>query len=153
VNKRPNKKEFPGKQSFSPLFTNSVGRVEKNVATPPVAVIVEDEFLVRMEMAESLLGLGWIIVELSSGEAAVAYLDRGGRADLLITDIRLTGRINGWDVAEHFRTANEMTAVIYCSGNPVLDERRVKDSIFVEKPFQTSKLLAATSAALEHSKH
>lgn len=123
------------------------------MATPPVAVIVEDEFLVRMEIADSLLGLGWIIVELSSGEAALAYLERGGRADVLITDIRLPGMVNGWDVAERFRAANEAVAVIYCSGNPVLEARQVKDSIFVEKPFQTSKLLAATSAALEHAKH
>ncbi|MGH6827936.1 MAG: response regulator [Rhizomicrobium sp.] len=120
----------------------------------PVAVIVEDEFLIRMEMAESLLGLGWIIVELSSGEAALAYLNRGGGGDLLITDIRLLGPITGWDVAERFRSANADVAVIYCSGNRLLEGRLVKDSVFIEKPCQPSELLAAASAALEqHRKH
>ena len=36
-----------------------------------VAVVVEDEWLVRMEIADALLEAGWEVMEATSGEAAL----------------------------------------------------------------------------------
>ena len=106
-----------------------------------VAVVVEDEWLVRMEIADALLEAGWEVMEATSGEAALEMLENGRRVELLVTDIRLPGRVNGWDVADKYRQAHKDVMVIYCSGNPVDENRRVTDSLFLPKPCRIDLLL------------
>ena len=54
-----------------------------------VVLIVEDEPLMRYSMAHALRGDGWLILEASSGEGAVAYLRADEKIDLVFTDIML----------------------------------------------------------------
>jgi len=108
-----------------------------------VVLLVEDEWLVRMEIAEALEARGWNVVEASTGEAALALIEAKSPIDLVVTDIRLPGAVSGWDVAEAFRAANSDVAVIYCSGNPTNSRRQVSGSIFLSKPFWTEALVAA----------
>ena len=52
-------------------------------------LIVEDEPLLRYSMAYALRGDGWLILEASSGEDAVAYLTGGEKIGIVFTDITL----------------------------------------------------------------
>jgi CheY-like chemotaxis protein len=108
-----------------------------------VVLVVEDEWLVRMEIAEALDARGWNVVEASTGEAAIALLAGNSPIDLVVTDVRLPGAVSGWEVAEAFRAANSEVAVIYCSGNSTNSARQVSGSVFLTKPFRTEALLAA----------
>ncbi len=110
-----------------------------------VAVIVEDEWLIRMELAEALAADGWTIVEVGSGEAALALLSAKHEVDLLLTDIRLSGAVSGWDVAEAFRAQLPALPVIYASGNAALPTRQVHDSVFLGKPVRTGELIAVAA--------
>ncbi len=112
-----------------------------------VALVVEDEWLVRMEMSEALQDSGWEVIEASSGETGLLVLQQNRRIDLLITDIRLPGAVTGWDLAEAFRAACDGIGVIYCSGNPADLARQVRDSVFLSKPCR-SEFLVATAAKL-----
>ena len=107
-----------------------------------VALVVEDEWLVRMEMAEALGDAGWTVLEASTGEAALLVLKADPPIDLVVTDIRLPGPLTGWDVADAFRAANAKTAVIYCSGNAREPLRQLVDSVFLTKPCRIDLLLA-----------
>jgi CheY-like chemotaxis protein len=106
-----------------------------------VAVVVEDEWLVRMEIADALSAAGWEVLETTTGEAALELLRSGRPVELLVTDIRLPGPVNGWDVAEKYREAHKEVMVIYCSGNPVDENRRVTESLFLPKPCRIDLLL------------
>jgi CheY-like chemotaxis protein len=106
----------------------------------PVVLLVEDEWLVRMEMADALADAGLTVLEASSGEEAVASLTEAA-PDLLITDIRLSGRMNGWDVADAYRAAFDGRPVIYASANPRNDARMVAGSLFLAKPSHTEQLV------------
>lgn len=108
-----------------------------------IALVVEDEWLVRMEIAEALDARGWTVLEAGTAEAALAMLDHNPAVDLIVTDIRLPGSATGWDVADAFRAANPKTAVIYCSGNPCDPLRQVPDSVFFTKPCRIDLLLEA----------
>lgn len=113
--------------------------------TPPgerVALVVEDEWLVRMEIADAFSDAGWQVLEATSGEEAVALLASGVIVTLLVTDIRLSGAITGWDVAERYRAAQPRIGVIYASANPTIATRQVAGGIFVGKPTRISELLA-----------
>ena len=106
-----------------------------------LALVVEDEWLVRMEIAEALDGHGWTVLEASTGEVALAMLDHNPAIDLVVTDIRLPGPATGWDVADAFRAENADIAVIYCSGNPCDPTRQVTDSVFLSKPCRMDRLV------------
>lgn len=106
-----------------------------------VALVVEDEWLVRMELAEALGERGWLVLEASSGEAALLLVKTDPPVDLVVTDIRLPGTVTGWDVADAFRAASEKTAIIYCSGNACDPLRQLAGSVFLSKPCRIDFLL------------
>jgi CheY-like chemotaxis protein len=105
------------------------------------ALVVEDEWLLRLELVEELTRAGWGVREAATGEEALALLDEGAGFDFLITDIRLPGAVDGWQIAEHVRQINPATPVIYVSANPINDARRVPDSAFLGKPVDVGVLL------------
>lgn len=103
-------------------------------------MLVEDEWLVRMDMADALDRAGWIVVEAGSGEEALSLLGTELRIDLLVTDIRLLGTMDGWDVAEAFRAVHPLIGVIYATANPAVEDRLVPRSVFLPKPSRTEEL-------------
>lgn len=105
-----------------------------------VVMLVEDEWLVRMDMADALDRAGWIVVEAGSGEEALSLLGTELRIDLLVTDIRLLGTMDGWDVAEAFRAVHPLIGVIYATANPAVEDRLVPRSVFLPKPSRTEEL-------------
>jgi CheY-like chemotaxis protein len=109
-------------------------------------VVVEDEWLIRMELTDTLADAGWRVLEAATGEAALELLAQNHRIDLLVTDIRLPGPVSGWDVAEKYRQAQSHIVVIYCSGNPPNEERQVKGGVFLPKPCRMDLLLHVANA-------
>lgn len=105
-----------------------------------VVMLVEDEWLVRMDMADALDRTGWTVLEAGSGEEALSLLGTEPRIDLLITDIRLLGALDGWDVAEAFRAVHPLIGVIYATANPSVESRLVPHSVFLVKPSRTDAL-------------
>jgi CheY-like chemotaxis protein len=110
-------------------------------AQKAVALVVEDEWLLRMEIADSLREADWEVLEASSGEGALAFLTESKRIDLLVTDIRLAGPLNGWEVAEAYRARIPNIGVIYASANAADLARQVPESIFLEKPCRIDTIL------------
>ena len=110
---------------------------------PPVVLVVEDEWLLRQDVADALRADGLTVLEASNGDAAVRIFAESLWIDVLITDIRLGGRMTGWDVAQSFRAAHPRGGVIYASGSPPDPARRVPDSLFFSKPCNVALLLAA----------
>jgi CheY-like chemotaxis protein len=97
-------------------------------------LVVEDELLLRMELADALQDAGWNILEAATGEVALTFLEQDEKIDFLITDIRLGGALDGWRLAERFREIHPAGPVVYVSANPDLASRRVEDSVFLGKP-------------------
>jgi CheY-like chemotaxis protein len=87
-----------------------------------------------MEIADALLEAGWEVIEATSGEAALELLENRRRVELLVTDIRLPGRVNGWDVADKYRATYKEVMVIYCSGNPVDETGGLLTACFCPNP-------------------
>lgn len=106
-----------------------------------VVLVVEDESLLRMELVDELAAAGWQLREAATGEEALLLLGREPAIDFLVTDIRLGGKADGWDVAERFRELHPAGAVIYVSANPDLAHRRVPGSVFLGKPVEIATLL------------
>ena len=78
----------------------------------------------------------------ATGVGALQALHETEKVDLLITDIGLADALTGWDVAEAFRTSHPEVPVIYASGKPANDHRRIAGS---ELTATCRKLLARPS--------
>ena len=107
------------------------------------ALVVEDDWIVRQSIVNELQNAGFTVLEAATGGGALTILRDRQTVDLLVTDIHLTDAVTGWDIAEAFRGTNAKLPVVYASGNPSNDHRRVAGSIFLEKPVELSKLVKA----------
>jgi CheY-like chemotaxis protein len=114
-------------------------------------LVVEDDWLVREDMVLGLQQEGWIVLEADTGVGALKLLRETNTIDLLVTDIRLADAMTGWDVAEAVRASRPKIPVIYTSGNPDNNARRVPESIFLNKPVTTRDLILACHRLLPAS--
>ena len=110
-----------------------------------VILVVEDEWLVRDDIAKALRDAGWQVIEASTAEDAIALMRTGHRIDVVFTDIQLAGRLCGWDVAEQCRAARADFPVIYASGNAADRSRKVAGSLFFNKPYSAAEVVEACS--------
>jgi CheY-like chemotaxis protein len=118
----------------------------KPISGKPIVLVVEDEPLVREVIAIEFEEAGFEVIEAVNGEAAAAALERGTRIDLVFTDLRLSGVLDGWDVAERARKRDARMPVIYATGYSQGDGRRVPGSILLTKPYRAAAVLAAAEA-------
>lgn len=91
------------------------------LASPPPGngervLVVEDEFLLRMMMTEYLEELNFQVIPALSGDEALEILDAGHEVDLLLTDIVMPGRVDGFELASRVRKRFPNIPVIYTSG-------------------------------------
>ena len=112
-----------------------------------VVLVVEDDALLRYDVAECLRDAGHAVVEVASGEAAIAICKSGMAIDAVFTDIDLNGPMSGWDVAEHFRMDRPNAPVFYASGKSFDDTRCVSGSVFFAKPYSCPHILESLRAA------
>lgn len=99
--------------------------------------------MVREAIADEFRSAGWRVLEASTAEGAITYLQTAAHVDVLFTDIQLAGNLSGWAVAERCRVLRADCPVIYASGNSVDRSRRVQDSLFFNKPYQAAEVVAA----------
>ena len=108
-------------------------------------LLVEDELLIRLMLAEELEAEGFEVRVAEDGDrAAELIVDPTTAFSLLVTDIHMPGRLDGLGVARLMRERHPMVPVIYTTGRPdaVGEARLGADAVLVEKPFTPSELLA-----------
>jgi two-component system, OmpR family, response regulator len=111
----------------------------------PVALLVEDEWAIRIVVVQTFQESGWSVLEASTGEGALALIRARPQVHVVITDIQLAGHLSGWDVAEAIRATHPEMPVVYVSGNSVDRSRSVPGSCFLNKPYEPTELLEVSS--------
>jgi len=114
-----------------------------NMANNNVVLFVEDEPLVRESMIPELEDAGFEVVTAENGDEASCILRQMGRIDFLLTDIRMPGRINGWDLAAMARDRHPKMPIIYMSAFAPQQDSRIEGSLFIAKPYRIGAVLNA----------
>ncbi|MGE7367873.1 response regulator [Neorhizobium sp. NPDC001467] len=98
-------------------------------------LVVEDEPLIRMVLADTLADEGYDVVEAGNVLEAVAVL--GQRTiDAVVTDIDMPGGLSGLDLARMISSTHRNVPVIIASGRHCLAEDTLPDhAVFVAKPY------------------
>lgn len=110
---------------------------------PATILVVEDEILLVDMVTEELEEAGYRVLSALTGEEALTYLSGPDAIDLLFTDIRLPGGMDGWRVAEAARRLRPGLPVIYVTGYSVEQPRKVSGSRFMVKPYRPSMVVEA----------
>lgn len=107
-----------------------------------VALVVEDDVILRWAIVDELQSHGWLVLEAASGEEALALL-KDYHVDVVFTDIQLAGHVDGWEVGQVSREAQGDLPIIYASGNAPDRSRRVDGSLFFAKPYNCAEVVEA----------
>jgi CheY-like chemotaxis protein len=106
-------------------------------------LLVEDELLVRELASEDLADAGFQVTTASDGEEAINFLEEGRTFDLLFTDIRMPGIIDGWQLAEKAKVVIPGLRVIYATGLNEAADRLDPNERYVRKPYSLNDLRRA----------
>ena len=101
----------------------------------PRILIVEDEFLIRMTLAEALGDEGFDVVEAETGDDALPILKADPDIKLLLTDIQLPGLLNGRALAKQAREHTPMLPIIFMTGQPDPGDMASDRDVFISKPY------------------
>src|SRR5215218_5182452 len=107
----------------------------------PLVLVVEDEILLSDVIADELEDAGYRVITSLTGEEGLVVLEGPDRVDLLFTDIRLPGKVDGWRLAEAARSLRPGLPIVYASGFSVEQPREVAGSRFLSKPYRPSAVV------------
>ena len=114
-------------------------------------LLVEDEGLIRLTLAETLEDAGYTVVEAVNVDEACALLRVRQEIDVLLTDIQMPGAADGIDVARSFHELHPDRPVVFMTGRPDMLSRvgRLAPSeALLRKPFGATQMLSALETLL-----
>ena len=114
-------------------------------------LLVEDEFLIRLTLAEALTDAGYDVLEAESGDQALDVLEQDPSIRVLLTDIQLPGQLNGLALASKARATRPALPVIYMTGRPdtMADTTQGARDAFIAKPYLPSQVAATVRRLTE----
>jgi CheY-like chemotaxis protein len=113
--------------------------------------LVEDEPLVLLVAQDALEAGGYAVLPVQLSSEALDLLENR-IADLsgLVTDIRLPGGPDGWDIARRARELRSDLPIVYTTADSATDwpVKGVPNSVVVQKPYAGAQLLTAISTLM-----
>ena len=110
-----------------------MGRATSN---RPVVLVVEDEFLLRMDAVDMIAGAGFEVVEAASADQAIEILESRRDITVVFTDIQMPGSMDGLRLARAIRGRWPPIKIVATSGRPNLEETDLPEGgRFLPKPY------------------
>jgi CheY-like chemotaxis protein len=129
-----------------PLQLDSVGReyvMGTSVTEQPVVLIVEDEFLLRMNAAEMVGDAGFDVVEAGNADEAIVILEARPDIHVVFTDIQMPGSMDGLKLARFVRGRWPPIKIIATSGFVNVGKDELPEgSRFLPKPYRPEQIVA-----------
>lgn len=109
---------------------------------PPLVLVVEDEFLVRMNAASLLGEAGFAVLEAGSADDAIALLESRKDIRIVFTDVHMPGSMDGLRLAHAIRNRWPPIELVLTSGQMrVPSEDMPARGLFLSKPYDANKLV------------
>lgn len=115
-------------------------------------LVAEDDDGVRASVVTQLVELGYRVLAVANGEAALEILRRAEHVDLLFTDVVMPGTLNGRALADKAKELNPALAIVFTSGyteNAIIHHGRLDEGvILLSKPYRLAQLADTIRMAL-----
>jgi CheY-like chemotaxis protein len=90
------------------------GEIERLQA--PTVLVVEDEWVVRMSIADYLRDCGYRVLEAGNADEAITALDADARVAIVFSDVQMPGSMDGRGLARWVRRERPGVKIIMTSG-------------------------------------
>ena len=138
------------------LIGDSTGRSEVyrlmgqfSRTSPATILVVESEAIVRLELAEWLQGEGLAALTAGNADEAIALLEAHAQIEIMMTDINMTGSMDGIRLARHVRDRWPPVKIIVVSGRARSNCVELPENVlFVPKPINRDGLLVDLGSLL-----
>jgi len=115
--------------------------------TKPVVLIVENESLIRLTMAEALDAAGCDVIEAADGAEAQSLVLERSDIWLLFSDIVMPGGIDGLSLLNEVHESHPHIRLMLTSGQPTPDAAAMPpQTMFFPKPYRVSDVTAQVLA-------
>ncbi len=110
----------------------------------PTVLVVEDEFLIRMNVVEIIEDAGFHALEAANADEAIALLETHPDISIMFTDIDMPGSMNGIRLAHAVRGRWPPIKIIATSGHFQLRDGDLPDKgRFLPKPYSSDQITTA----------
>jgi CheY-like chemotaxis protein len=109
----------------------------------PVVLIVEDEFLIRMDAVDMVKAAGFNVVEARNADEAILILERRSDITVVFTDIQMPGSMDGMKLAAAIRGRWPPIKIVATSGLLIGNEDLPSGSHFLPKPYSAAQIVGA----------
>jgi DNA-binding NtrC family response regulator len=112
-------------------------------------LVVEDETLIRMFAVATLQDAGFWVLEARDGAEALEILARNPDICLLVTDVRMPGRIDGLALVARVQRDHPAIRTIVVSGNASIQEAvKAGAAGYLAKPYMAHAMVRAVQDTL-----
>jgi YesN/AraC family two-component response regulator len=118
----------------------------------PTILLVEDEVLIRMAMADALRAADFAVIEAAHADEALAILNASVAVDLVITDIRMPGSMDGLSLVSLLRERRPLLKLAIMSGEFAVSPEGSAADLFLTKPCNMSVVIEKVTELLEKPK-
>jgi CheY-like chemotaxis protein len=113
----------------------------ESMAEPKAILVVEDEILIRLTMAEELADAGFRVIQATTADEALKVLHSAVAVDLLLTDIRMPGMVDGLELARLARANRPGLKIIVMSSHLPTAESNIPADVFLAKPYPWAEVV------------
>jgi CheY-like chemotaxis protein len=111
-------------------------------------LVVEDEVLVRLMIAEELRSAGFQVIEAADADEALSVLAHITDVSVIFSDIRMPGSMDGLGLATKVRADFPQIRIVLASGNPAGVTSVDHDGFFL-KPYEADKIINLIKTLLD----
>jgi len=98
------------------MAQTSFGATADAEEDPSTILVVEDEVLIRLTVADYLRECGFHVLEASSADEAVRVLEAEVAVDIVFSDIQMPGSMDGFALSQWIRQHHPRVRVLLTSG-------------------------------------
>jgi two-component system, response regulator PdtaR len=115
--------------------------------TYPSVLVVEDEALLLITIADELRHCGFTVYESTNADKAIKLLEQHDDIGILFTDIDMPGSMDGLKLSHAVRDRWPPVKIIVTSGKTTGKDLKLPSAgYFMEKPYLSSRLVTQIHA-------
>ena len=107
-------------------------------------LVVDDESLIRMDVAYILEDAGYSVMEAANADEAISMLERFAGIDAVLTDINMPGTMDGLQLSRTIRDRWPLIDIVITSGRFAAKAAQMPPGArFISKPYAPYEVVAA----------
>lgn len=111
-------------------------------AERPVVLVVDGEPIIRMYASLLVEEAGYLAIEASTADEALAILEQRDDVRILFTDVEIPGSLDGLELVEVVREKWPPIALMVTSGHVRVDPQKLPERArFFRKPYSESEII------------